>query len=365
MYRHGSSARVGVGKRGHGGRDYRPPKQKNDPSKLVPPQLKECSCMVQLDVLEYSEVAVAAVVGRTSTPTGEEEQQQPQGRRLHLCFEGSSLDQRKKSLKNVEQVLRSGFGVHLVVPGRSQAGPVAVVGKSCKDTLPAVEYLMHRLVLTGNNDNNNNNFSMNSSNNRDDESQTPPTDFTEVSSSSPSFLKGRIMRNVKDPNDVVLSGRFLQQQPQPNHHHHRLVSQQQESSFCPCTNENTNNDGDDSDDDGIHLEPFWLFESESWSIMVCPLTLPSLPKQQQQQIQTAIVEALQVGFDNLQFRLGNTALSELDIFLHQPPSSASPPNSNTNANVIVTPPPKAFASGDPASACIQTLYREILQTRVV
>lgn len=317
--------------------------------------------MVQLDVLEYSQIAGGGggvVEGATpSIPTGEEEQhQQPQGRRLHLCFEGSNLNQRKKSLKNVEQVLRSGFGVHFIVPGRNQAGPVAVVGKSYNETLPAMEYLMHRLIVTAGN--NNDGVSSNHNNrDDDDETQVPPADVTEASVSSPSFLEGRIMRNVKDPNDVVLSGRFLQQPQTMLNHHHRLVSQQEESSFCPSNIEN--NDGDDSDDDVIHLQSYWLFESESWSIMVCPLTIPSLPEQQQQkqqtQSQTAIAEALQVGFDNLRFQLGNAALSQLEIFLHTPP----------NDTIVAPSPPKAFASGDPASTCIQALYREILQTRVV
>ena len=315
MYSHGSSARVGVGKRGHGGRNYRPPKEKKDPSKLVPPPLKECNCMIQLDVPEYAELApVVERADRTRTTQREEqqqeeqEQQSPQRRRLHRCFAGRTLKERQASLRSTEQGLRSGFGVHLVVPGRNQTGPLAVVGKSYRETLPAVEYLMHRLVLAS-----------------EEETEAP-------------FLRGRIQRNVKDPNDVLLSGRFLQHQQQTQQH----------------AEENTTS--------YYYLQPYWLFESDSWNTLVCPLTIQALPSantaEAAQVQQTSIAEALQISLDNLRFELGNSALSELDVFWHPAPNPK-------NAAAVAAAPQKAFCAGDPSSQGIAALYRAIRTTKVV
>jgi len=251
--------------------------------------------MVQLDIPEYAELAPVVVV---------EEQQQR--RRLHLCFQGRNSQERKKSLSTTEKALRSGFGVHLVVPGRNQKGPLAVVGKSIQETLPAVDYLLHQLVLENN------------------------------------ALTGRIMRNVKDSNDVVLSARFHLQRMQ--------------SSIAS---------NDNADEDFFTLQPYWLFESDSWNAMVCPLSLPQSrtgntsstnnndenKNLQHPDEQKAIAEALQIGFDNLRFRIGNAALSTLNIFLHPPPGTT-------------TMQPKAYATGDPSNNSIHALYREIGQTRV-
>ena len=311
MYSHGSSARVGVGRSGPGGRNYRPPKPKKNINGLVPPPLKACDCSIQLDIPEYAEVAAI----------GEEEQ----CRRLHLCFEGQSLNERKQSLSNTEKALRSEFGVHLVVPGRNQKGPLAVVGKSIQQALPAVDYLMDRLIL--------------------ESSNNSGTGSTDESSSLP-FLKGRITRNVKDPNDVAISGRFFLRQ-----------------------NDSSN---ENRAQESIRLQPYWLFESDSWNVMVCPLSLPNTAnatspapassgearplEEVQQGHQNAITEALQISFDNLRFRIGNASLSELDIFLHPPPTSRLK---------SAVPQQKVFATGDPSGACIQALYQEIRQTRVV
>jgi len=273
---------------------------------------------VQLEIPEYAQPA--AVVEGSSVGGEQEQQQQPQ-RRLHLCFHGSSLSQRQKSLRTIEQSLRSKFGVHLVVPGRKQVGPLAVVGKSYKETLPAVDFLMRRLVLDRNI-------------NREDENN--------ASSSSPLLcLNGSVTRNVKNPNETVFSGRFWQP---PQH---------------------TSQSNGETGDDGTYLQPYWLFESDNWNVMACPLTMapttspalettkaPPVQQQQVQQQQTAVAEALQIGFDNLRFRLGNAALSELEVFLHPPPLSPSKAL------------PKAFAIGDPTAAGIRALYEEISQTRV-
>ena len=303
MYSHGPSARVGVGKRGHGGRNYRPPKERNqDPSVLTPPPLKACDCMIQLDIPEYAQLAPPTAQGQRC--------------RRHWSFPGTNLNERKRSLAQTEKRLRSKFGVHLVVPGRKQTGPLAVAGKSVREVLPAVDYLMRILVLDGDHTN------------------------TAMLPSNGRFLTGRIMRNVKDPNDVVLAGRFLQ----------------------PPTLQTTNERND------LSLHPYWLFESPSWSVVVCPLSLSETETADNQsssnkkQHQVAIAEALQISFDNLRFRMGNAALSNLQLFLHSPPPVA--PKDNT-IEAPTLPEQRAFAMGDPTSSAIRDLFREIQQTRVV
>mmetsp|Transcript_10221 Transcript_10221/g.21913 ORF Transcript_10221/g.21913 Transcript_10221/m.21913 type:complete len:355 (+) Transcript_10221:322-1386(+) len=337
MYSHGSSARVGVGKRGHGGRNYRPP-PKRDPSKLVPPPLKECDCIVQLDIPEYAREGLA-----TGTSEDPELPGQQQRRRLHLCFEGSSLNERQKSVRAVERELRSAFLVHLVIPGRNQKGPLAVVGRSYRETIPAVDYFLnHRLVLNHDYDFQNNNDDNNNDDVNQDNDLLPPV------------LTGRITRNVKDPNGVVLSGRFLQQNTSTRRHQcQRQLSPPPPNGDCDANvNANVN-----VNVNAINLEPYWLFESDRWKIMACPLlAVPSLLSwQQQQQQQSAIAEALKTSIDNLRFRLGNSVLSELDIFLHQPPPALPPPNSEQDAATEATATasaiaPTAFVAGDPSRA---------------
>ena len=254
--------------------------------------------MIQLDIPEYAQLA---------PPTA-----QGQQIRLHWSFPGPNLDERKRSLAQTEKRLRSKFGVHLVVPGRKQTGPLAVAGKSIKEVLPAVNYLMGILLLDGDHTN------------------------TAVLPSNGRFLNGRIMRNVKDPNDVVLSGRFLQ----------------------PPTLQTANETND------LSLNPYWLFESPSWSVVACPLSLSETETadNQSSEHQDAIAEALQISFDNLRFRMGNAALSNLQIFLHSPPPPA--PNDNTTESPTL-PDQRAFAIGDPTSSAIRDLFREIQQTRIV
>lgn len=118
MYRHHSSARVGVGKRGHGGREYRPPRPRKDPNS-IPPALKECSCLLQIDIPEYL-------------------QSQPSGR-VHVSFGG------REKVQECERFLRANCCVHLVIPGRKQGGPVAIAGRSHEETLPAATYLLSKL----------------------------------------------------------------------------------------------------------------------------------------------------------------------------------------------------------------------------
>ncbi|CAJ1944587.1 unnamed protein product [Cylindrotheca closterium] len=146
MYRHHSSARVGVGKRGHGGREYRPPRPRKDPNS-TPPPLKECSCLLQIDIPEYLQ----------PEPTG----------RSHVSLGG------REKVQEFERFLRANCTVHLVIPGRKQAGPVAIAGRSHEETLPAATYLLSKL-------------------------RSPWTDFVE----------GRIQLNVKNAQAPTITGRW-------------------------------------------------------------------------------------------------------------------------------------------------------------
>jgi hypothetical protein len=381
MYSHGSSVRIGVGKRGHGGRNYRPPPDNNnkkrgdDPNKLIPPPLKECNCMIQLDVPEYAEIASSSVsVSASASSSDHNNQSSVTGgvppRRLHLCFEGSTLDERRKSVREIEKELRSEFGVHLVIPGRNQRGPLAVVGVSHRETIPATAYLMKRLIFDD--------PSTSSSSNAATTATTSAAAGTNNTSSSiVFFLTGRIQNNVKDPNGVVLLGRFFQ---------HQRLSQQQQMDVATQ----------------FLLSPYWLFESASWNVMVCPLTSPTIqqPLQQHQQqhqqsgssmtplstvsgdgnsssmtqssssssmtkqeeTSTMILAALQTCVDNLRFRLGNLTLSELDIFLHPTPPSLRYPESAFATGNSTTRAPNNHQSQHPAP--ILALFEEIRQVRV-
>ena len=385
MYSHGSSVRIGVGKRGHGGRNYRPPSDNNkkrgdDPNKLIPPPLKECNCLIQLDVPEYAEIASSSVSVSASSSNSNHNNQSsgtggvPPSRRLHLCFEGSTLDKRRKSVREIEKKLRSEFGVHLIIPGRNQRGPLAVVGVSHRETIPATAYLMKRLIFD---DPPTNSSSSSSSSNAATTASTSAAaaGTNNTSSSIVFFLTGRIQRNVKDPNDVVLSGRFFQ---------HQRLSQQQQMDAAATQ---------------FLLSPYWLFESASWNVMVCPLTSPTLQQHQQrkssitplstvsgdeksrsssmtqssspsssssmtkqEETSTMILEALQTCVDNLRFRLGNLALSELDIFLHpSPPSLRSPESAFATGNSTTQAPNNHQLQH---SAPILAIFEEIRQVRV-
>lgn len=52
-------------------------------------------------------------------------------------------------MQEYERFLRANCLVHLVIPGRKQAGPVAIAGRSHEETLPAATYLLSKLRLPG------------------------------------------------------------------------------------------------------------------------------------------------------------------------------------------------------------------------
>ena len=120
MYSYGSSARAGVGKRGHGGRPYRPPRKRRDPNS-TPPPLKQCDCLIEIHLHEYL------------AP-------QPMGR-THACFGG------RQAMEQCERDLRSAYQVHLMVPGKKQEGPISMVAKSYREALPALAWLLDQLAI--------------------------------------------------------------------------------------------------------------------------------------------------------------------------------------------------------------------------
>lgn len=253
MYSHGSSARVGVGKQGHGGREYRPPRKRRDPN-ATPPPLKECACLCQLDVPEYLQTA----------PTS----------RSHTSWGG------REAVQDLERQLRSLFLVHLVVPGRKQAGPVAVVGQTYQQALPAVAYLLHQLIV-----------------------RADPTENNVAQT-----IPGRFQRRVQDPNDIVLEGLWC---------------------LPPSTLSTTSDDNAPSP----LLQTAWIFQSPpcQWNVMACFLpqsedsnsvNIVSSVRTQKDpsQVETSsmsmlAMETLQISMENFQFRMGNN-MEGMEIFTH-------------------------------------------------
>eukprot|EP00980_Cylindrotheca_fusiformis_P006431 scaffold1375_cov137-Cylindrotheca_fusiformis.AAC.20 len=249
MYGHHSSARVGVGKQGHGGRPYRPPRPRRDPNS-TPPPLKECSCLLQIDIPEY-------------------QSPQPAGR-MHVSFGG------REAVQDCERFLRTNFLVHLVVPGRKQQGPVAIAGSSYKETIPAAAHLISKLQSVQENS-----------------------------------YHGKVQLNVKNPREPTIAGTW-------NRHSMRA-----------------------DNGEGLILQPFWLFQSAAWSVLVCPIStrqnelLPSgNGRAENDDCHTnsdgdQYLSLLRSCVENLTFRVGS--LQGLDIFIDDFP-------------------PAAFAVGDPHQA---------------
>ena len=266
MYSHGSSARAGVGKQGHGGRNYRPPRPRKDPSS-TPPPLKECSCLLQIDIPEYMQSL---------------DQQQQQ--RTHTALGG------RDAVRNYERIIRSCFTVHIVIPGRKQSGPIGIAGKSYREVIPAAAFLLSKVDFTT--------------------ILFPPNTLSpssSTSSSSPSSsysLEGRIQLNVKRIQDLPISGRILLPPPPTT----TTIT----PTLLPVNG----------------LRPYWLFQSSTWNVLACPLVLNEEIQQQQQQQQQSLLLVLQNCVDNLKFRLGNNVLDDddnggggggVDIFIHEYP----------------------------------------------
>ena len=115
-YHHGVSN--GGFKRGHGGRNYRPPERRD--KKTSPPPIKECTCLIEIKLDEYD-------VKSAPRP------------RAHHSFGGRSImEMCKKQCRNKR--------VHLVVPGRNQTGAVSLLAGSYQDALSACKWLLERIT---------------------------------------------------------------------------------------------------------------------------------------------------------------------------------------------------------------------------
>ena len=122
MYSYSYGSRAAGGKRGHGGRPYRPPPDRSKKDAATPPPLKQCDCLIELDLAEYATPA-------TTTPG-----------RTHETF-GS-----RQAMEATVREVRAKFLCHLQIPGRNQGNPVALVGSSVEVTIPACHYIMQQIV---------------------------------------------------------------------------------------------------------------------------------------------------------------------------------------------------------------------------
>lgn len=298
MYSHSSSARVGIGKRGHGGGNYRPPPDRNKKDgELVPPPLKACSCLIQLDVPEYFQPATAMVNASAARDTESTNETVGSRSREHLCFPGETPDKRRKYMQKTIKEIRSKFGVHLQIPGRSQQGPVAIVGESYRETIPATAWLLQQLVF-------------NTVDNDEDSTST---------------VSGRIQRNVKDPNDTVLEGRWE-----------------------TCAHKRP------GADESLPMRSFWLFHSPSWKAMACDLS--SSTDNQSPAESTEALGLIRTCIDNLQFRIGSEVLQGIDFFFHSLPGKPFETKQNDNKRQSWS---VAFTAGPPDK--VDLLYRELSQ----
>jgi hypothetical protein len=363
MYSHGSSARIGIGKRGHGGKEYKPPPERksNTAGQRVPPPLKECNCLVQLDLAEYSNR------GGTTNPISTTSQSVP-SRRLHRSFRGGdpthsdsqNIASRRKTVHDCEHYVRSSFGAHLVIPGRNQCGPVAIVGRTWHDAVPATAYVLQQLDWT--------------TLVRDDVGDPPDTnsrdgdEYSVVTSTTsggdgwgtrPMLLNGRIQLNVKDPHDSIISGVFL---PDPS------------TFITPPT----------SNACFTSLQPWWIFQSSTWTVLACRVTLPGpevnahdklssssssscpSPWSSAEHISTranantdtdttTTTTFLQTCVDNVRFRWGNDRFNDLEMFI----SNVVGDDNDNHNQIILNGQAIAFAGGNRTSATI--LFQEIVQ----
>ena len=241
MYAYGSSARA---KSGHGGRNYRPPPERKDPS-CTPPPLKECSCLILLDIDEYQSLQ----------PTG----------RLHIVFGG------RETMQYCETFVRSEFTVHLIIPGRKQAGPVAIAAQTYRQALPAVAWLLQRIQGV-------------------DDS-----------------VSGRIQTNVKNVQDPGVSGIWTK----------------------PSSTRS-------------ERKPYWLFQSETWSVLGCPLLLLE-NNDDEEESRMSMLAILQTCVDNAKFRLGSGVVNQVHVFTDPQASTAFGAGNHQQALVLYKEVQKALA----------------------
>lgn len=179
--------------------------------------------------------------------------------RHHATFGG------RQGLELLERELRSKFLVHFVVPGRKQAGPVAIVGQSHREALPAVLFVLRHVSRT---------------------SEWPS-----------STIGGRIQRQVQDPNDSILEGHWCFPSPMSN------------GEIAPL------------------VQTAWLFQCPNqWNVMVCFLVDTNqadnvaemhqeIGQYSTQELQ--VLDTLKITCDNFKFKVGN--MDGIEIFLHDEP----------------------------------------------
>ena len=294
---YGSSASVGSGKRGHGGKDYHPPRRKKRDPNTTPPPMKHCSCLLQFQIEEYMKKPPSPVdEGQQQQPGSDDGQQQPPqkqqlpGRRTHHSFVGSHPNKMQK----LEADIRSNFLCHLIVPGRKQAGPVAIVGRTIQEALPAAVFLLDHLIVwdIGNNTTN------------DDSNANTPTNT----------IKGQIQSNVKNLRETPIVGYWCE-------------GGSSNDIFTP----------------NAGVGPNWLFQSlHQWSIMVCPIRIDEDDKEREEtkinvvedrptttaeavvqlsppQLQPPSLSTLKGCIDNVMFRIGNTKVQQhfQQMFIHE------------------------------------------------
>jgi hypothetical protein len=252
--------------------------------------MKQCNCLIQLDIPEYLTRPAQAETTRdhgldetddtneiTTTQTVPNQEQSSssssssqQSQRQHIYFQGNTLGERRKTVEKSVKYVRSFYKVHLIIPGRNQKGPIAFIGQTYHETIPAIDYLLTKQLRM-------------------------PTTST---ANTNNIINGRIQCNVKDPHGQIWEGIFRIKQ---SHHHQQQKQQQpQESS----SNENSNN----------RLQPYWVFESDTWTVMACELSSSTRTSNDTTNDNSNILQRLQVCIDNIKFQMGNEILREIDIF---------------------------------------------------
>jgi len=254
MYSYGSSTRVGVGKRGHGGREYRPPRKRRDPN-ATPPPLKECNCLVEIHLEEYA-------------------RPEPLGRQ-HSSFGG------RRAMEQCEKVMRSDYQVHFMIPGKKQQGPVNMVAKTYREAIPALTCLLAQHLT--------------------------------IVEESTRIIRGRVHRNVKDHGDQVLDGSFFVQRRRSaengDTHSQSLpfwLFQSPEWSVLACSL--LSNNGSDHNDTSNDVQN----ASQNQQLASNDSATAEEDVVRHQVEERAVV--LQTCLDNIIFRLGKEAIGQLDIF---------------------------------------------------
>ena len=345
MYSYGSSARVGGGKRGHGGRNYRPPKEKRDPD-VTPPPLRQCLCVVEFNIEEYTQIApngrahtvltggngvVVAeqrhtgsdgandIVIPTSADNGNngnngnnEQHRNAQGHRNRHGNNGrvnhSNNPSPQKQIQELEKRLRSYYQVHLVVPGKKQTGPVALFGSTYRQTIPAAAYLMkhierinRRVILRS--------LSGTTGGGSQHQQQRLPPGSDEVIT-----IRGRIfVHNAQDPNPVGITGNWNSSSPSSSIRepfYWLFQSSTWNAIACRITTMDPVVDNRDGDNPNIESS-----SSPTTSITAAAETPFSSQTGDGRNNDSLSLETVQTCYENATFRAGQSNVASLDVFV--------------------------------------------------